>query len=34
MEKADEWIKKAVVCRKKILDPKVKESEVILEKVK
>jgi len=29
---ADEWIKKAVRCRKEILDPKVKESEGMLEK--
>jgi len=27
---AEEWIKKAVKCRKEILDPKVKESEAIL----
>lgn len=27
---AGEWIKKAVGCRKEILDPKVKESETIL----
>lgn len=29
--KARQWLKKAVGCRKKILDPKVKESEKILE---
>jgi tetratricopeptide (TPR) repeat protein len=28
-----EWIKKAVKCRKEILDPKVKESEAILERL-
>ena len=28
--KAREWIEKAVACRKKILDPEVKESETIL----
>jgi tetratricopeptide (TPR) repeat protein len=28
-----EWIKKAVKCRKEILDPKVKESEAILERI-
>ena len=26
-EKAKEWLKKAVGCRKEILDPKVKETE-------
>jgi hypothetical protein len=26
-EKARKWLKKAVRCRKEILDPKVKESE-------
>jgi tetratricopeptide (TPR) repeat protein len=31
--KAKEWIKKAVKCRKEILDPKVKESEAILERI-
>jgi tetratricopeptide (TPR) repeat protein len=30
---AGEWIKKAVKCRKEILDPKAKESEAILEKI-
>jgi hypothetical protein len=30
---AGEWIKKAVKCRKEILDPKVKESEAILERL-
>jgi len=30
---AAEWIKKAVKCRKEILDPKAKESEAILEKL-
>lgn len=28
---AEEWIKKAVKCRKEIKDPKVKESEAILD---
>ena len=30
-KKGREWIKKAVGCRKKIKDPKVKESEKMLE---
>jgi tetratricopeptide (TPR) repeat protein len=30
---AGEWIKKAVKCRKEILDPKAKESEAILERL-
>jgi hypothetical protein len=30
--KAEEWIKKAVRCRKEIKDPKVKESEALLGK--
>jgi tetratricopeptide (TPR) repeat protein len=30
---AGEWIKKAIKCRKEILDPKVKESEAILERI-
>jgi len=29
-ESAGEWLKKAVACRKEILDPKVEESERIL----
>ena len=29
--KGRKWLKKAVVCRKEILDPKVKESEGMLE---
>ena len=28
------WLKKAVVCRKEILDPKVKETEGKLKKIK
>jgi len=31
---AGEWIKKAVKCRKEILDPKVKESETLLESLR
>jgi tetratricopeptide (TPR) repeat protein len=32
-KEAKEWIRKAVKCRKGILDPKVKESEAILERI-
>jgi hypothetical protein len=32
--KGREWLKKAVVCRKEILDPKVKETEEKLKKSK
>ena len=32
--KGREWLKKAVVCRKEILDPKVKETEEKLKKIK
>ena len=32
--KGRKWLKKAVVCRKEILDPKVKEKEEKLKKIK
>ncbi len=32
--KGREWLKKAVVCRKEILDPNVKETEGKLKKIK
>jgi tetratricopeptide (TPR) repeat protein len=32
-EKAREWLRKAIACRKEILDPEVKESETLLKRV-